>query len=355
MHSHPILQRQIVGPRPRPRVAILFMPLLGLAVVTAPVPVLAQSGACDSLVPAAIGGPIPPKNDDTVVLRWLANANYEVSYRGQVFLFDTYFNRKPGNRPIGFSAEQVNKADAIFIGHAHFDHISDVAPVERQTGAPVVGAPITIETAVKLGVPAEKTIGVKGGETLKFGDVVVDVALAHHSQPAAGIQQALANIYKLEYGPESPQDEELTRAVRERGTFSPDVITKGTMAFGLTFPNGFKVVVLDSAGPITEGDRALAEKIGRADVAVIAYQAHAVGGRQADETFPLIKLFNPQLYLPSHHDASFGSWLDLGLEPLFERLRDQMPQTRFLAPLYRSPVCVATSGAERGKVVSFRY
>jgi L-ascorbate metabolism protein UlaG (beta-lactamase superfamily) len=340
----------------RPFTPKFLLPLLGFLVAICPAAAMAQASACDSLTPAAIGGPMPAKSNDTMVLRWLANANYEISYRGQVFLFDTYFNRKARNRPVGFTAEQVKKADAIFIGHAHFDHVSDVGPVQHQTGAPVIGAPITIETALKLGVPSDRTISVSGGETLKVGgDVEVDVALAHHSQPAAGIQQALADIYKLEYGPDSPQDEEVTRAVRERGTFSPDVLTKGTMAFGLTFPSGFKVIVLDSAGPITEGDRALAQKLGPVDIAIVAYQAHAVGGRQADETFPLIKLFNPRLYLPSHHDASFGSWLDLGLEPLFERLRDQMPQTRFLAPLYRSPICVATGGADRAKVVSFRY
>jgi beta-lactamase family protein len=326
-----------------------------LAVVAAAGPVAAQGDACDSLVPAVIGGPVLAKDSDTMVLRWLANANYEISYRGQVFLFDTYFNRKARNRPLGFTAEQVNRADAIFVGHAHFDHISDVAPVQRQTGAPVVGAPITIETAIKLGVPADKTIAVKGGETLRFGDVDVDIALAHHSQPAPGIQQALAALYKLEYGPDSPEEEAVTKAVRERGTFAPDVAAKGTIAFGLTFPNGFKVVVLDSAGPVTDGDRALAQKLGRADIAIIGYQAHAVGERQAGETFPLVQLFNPRLYLPSHHDASFGSWLDLGLEPLFERIRDEMPDTRFVNPLYRSPICVATSGTDRGKIVKFRY
>jgi hypothetical protein len=329
--------------------------LLALAALVHAAPAVAQSAACDSLVPAVIGGPTLPKDDDTMVLRWLANANYEISYRGQVFLFDTYFNRKARNRPVGFTAEQVTKADAIFVGHAHFDHISDVAPVQRQTGAPVVGAPITVETAIKLGVPAAKTITVKGGETLRFGDVTVDIALAHHSQAVAGIQEALANLYKLEYGPDSPEEAATTKAVRERGTFAAEVRDKGTIAFGLTFPNGFKVVVLDSAGPVTEGDRALAQKLGRVDIAIIGYQAHAVGERQAGETFPLVKLFNPRLYLPSHHDASFGSWLDLGLEPLFERIREEMPDTRFIAPLYRSPICVATSGPDRAKVVKFRY
>jgi hypothetical protein len=329
--------------RPQAHCPRLLEMLLAVAVGLAPVAAFAQTGACDSYVPAAIGGPTLPKDDDTMVLRWLANANYEISYRGQVFLFDTYFNRKARNRPVGFTAEQLSRADAIFIGHAHFDHISDV------------GAPITIETAIKLGVPADMTMVVKGGETLKFGDVMVDIALAHHSQPAPGIQQALGNLYNLEYGPDSPEEVAITKAVRERGTFAPEVADKGTLAFGLTFANGFKVVVLDSAGPITEGDRALARKLGPVDIAIIGYQAHAVGERQAGETFPLVKLFNPRLYLPSHHDASFGSWLDLGLEPLFERIRDEMPDTRFLAPLYRSPICVATAGAERAKVVKFRY
>jgi hypothetical protein len=113
--------------------------------------------------------------------------------------------------------------------------------------------------------------------------------------------------------------------------------------------------MLDSAGPITDGDRKLAEKIGPVDVASIAYQAHAIAERQVGETFPLVALFRPRLYLPSHHDASFGSWIDLGIEPLLEKIRDEMPDTRFVAPLYRSPICVATSGPQRGSVTKFRY
>jgi L-ascorbate metabolism protein UlaG (beta-lactamase superfamily) len=330
--------------------------MLTLGAALLPVTALAQStDACGSYTPAVIGGPVPGKDDDRMVLRWLANANYELSYHGQVFLFDTYFNRKARNRPIGFAAEQVTRADAIFVGHAHFDHISDVGPVARQTGAPVVGAPITIETAKKLGVPESQTKVVKGGETLKFGDATIDVALAHHSEAPKGLQELLNKIYALELGPDNAEQAALTKAVRARGTFSPDVRDKGTMAFGLTFPNGFKVLVLDSAGPVTDGDRALAQKLGPVDVAVIGYQAHAIGEAQVAATYPLIQLFKPRLYLPSHHDASFGSWLDLGLEPLFAKLRDEMPDTAFLAPLYRSPICVATSGPRRGKVVSFHY
>ena len=184
---------------------------------------------------------------------------------------------------------------------------------------PSSARPITIETAVELGLPPQQAITVTGGETLHFGDVSVDVGLAHHSQPAEGIQAALAQLYKVELPPDTPEEAKISAAVRARGTFAPDVITKGTMAFGLTFPNGFKVLDLDSAGPITEGDRTLAQKLGPVDVAIIAYQAHAVAERQVGETFPLVQLFRPKLYLPSHHDASFGSWIDLGIEPCWRR------------------------------------
>jgi L-ascorbate metabolism protein UlaG (beta-lactamase superfamily) len=45
----------------------------------------------------------------------------------------------------------------VFVSHAHFDHISDVGPVARQTGARIVGAPITAEVAKKLGVPETRS------------------------------------------------------------------------------------------------------------------------------------------------------------------------------------------------------
>jgi L-ascorbate metabolism protein UlaG (beta-lactamase superfamily) len=333
-----------------------YLAAAGLALgALAPTPGLAQTDACSSHVPAVTGGPILPKDDDRMVFRWLGTANYEISYRGQVFLFDAYFNRMTRDRPLGFKAEDVKRADVIFMGHAHYDHIADVGPVARQTKAPVVGAQITVDHAVKLGAPREQMVAVTGGQTLKFGEVTVDIALARHSVVPNGMQQLLQSIYKLHYGEESKEENETNMRVRVRSNPDPDVRVKGTMAFGLTFPNGFKVVVLDSAGPVTDGDKALAAKLGPVDVAIIAYQAQTVGEKQTAETLPLIKLFNPKLYIPSHHDGIYRAWIDMGIEPLLEKIRDEMPSTAFLAPLYRSPICVGTAGADRAKVVSFRY
>src|SRR5436189_629003 len=133
----------------------------------------AEPAACDSYQAAVTGGPMPPADSDTVVIRWLANANYEFAYKGKVYLFDADFDRVARNRDLGFKAAQVTKAEAIFVSHAHFDHIADIGLVARQTGAPVVGAPITAATAIKLGAPEKQVVSVKGGETPKFGDATV--------------------------------------------------------------------------------------------------------------------------------------------------------------------------------------
>src|SRR5258708_39532407 len=123
----------------------------------------ADADACRSLVPAAMGGPLL-RDPGKIMLRWLSTSNYELVYRGQVFLLDAYFERGPRNRPTGVVPGEVSHVDAIFIGHGHFDHMSDAAPIAQKTKAKVIGAPITIETAYKLGVPdVQGTAGAGGG------------------------------------------------------------------------------------------------------------------------------------------------------------------------------------------------
>jgi L-ascorbate metabolism protein UlaG (beta-lactamase superfamily) len=315
----------------------------------------AAEPACSSDTPAIVGGPVPGKSSTTVVLRWLGNANYEVDYQGHVFLFDAYFDRTARNHDIGVTVPQIKRADAILISHAHFDHISDVGPIAAQTHAPVIGAPLTIATAEKLGVPASQTRAAKGGESFRFGDVTVETALGQHSTIQDGLIDALAQIYKVDSRPNTPEEDAHNKEVRARGTFDPKVVTEGTRTYALRFKNGFSIVVIGSAGPITAGDRALVAKLGRADIGIVAYQPHPVAEHQVADTWPLVQLLHPRLYLPAHHDAAFGTWLDLGLEPLFMKIRADMPDTKFAAPLYRSPICVATTGAQRGKIVSLMY
>jgi hypothetical protein len=195
----------------------------------------------------------------------------------------------------------------------------------------------------------------KGGETLRFGDATVEVALAQHSTIQPGLLDIYASLYKSDSPPFSEDEKKQLEHVQSLGTFDPKVITEGTLAYGLVFPSGFKAVLIGSAGPITPGVRALAEKLGPVDVAIVAYQVHAVADTQINYTWPFIELLKPKLFLPAHHDSAPPAWVDLGLEPLFAKIRKEMPNTAYLAPLYRSPICVAGGGPEQGKLLSFKY
>src|ERR1700759_716674 len=184
--------------------------------------------ACNSHQAAVTGGPFPPADSETVVIRWLGNANYEFAYKNKVYLFDTYFNRTPRSHDLGFTAADVKTATAIFVSHAHFDHITDVGPVSRQTGAPVIGAPITAETAKKLGTPENQIVVAKGGESLKYGDATVEVALAQHATIQPGLTDLYAALYKNDSPPMTEEEQKQFTEVRSRGTFDPKVITEGT-------------------------------------------------------------------------------------------------------------------------------
>jgi L-ascorbate metabolism protein UlaG (beta-lactamase superfamily) len=304
---------------------------------------LESQEACASATPGATGGPVLPSSEQAITLRWLGTANYELDYKGQVYLLDTFYDRGPRYPDLGFTPAQVKRATAIMIGHAHFDHISDVAPVARQTGAKVIGAAVTTKEAIALGVPASQTVTVKDGDRLTYPGATVNVALARHSTLSSDVLKATHHLFELETPPMTPAETAAAKAVFDRGTFAPEVITQGTMAYLFTLDTGFKILFIDSAGPVTDGDRALAAKVAPVDVAVIAYQGHPIPEVQVPYTFALVDLFKPKLYIPSHHDEAVGTFLDIGVHPLFERIRDTMPATKTIYPLYRSPICLSVA------------
>ena len=294
---------------------------------------------CESVTPAAAGGPVP-RNDDTLVVRWLGTTNYEISYRGQVLLFDTYYDRGPRNRPIGLLPEQVTRADAIFLGHGHFDHMSDASSIALRLGIRAVGGPPTYEKLLAQGMADGQAVRVTGtgGERFDFRGFTVEPVLAHHSVLPGTTIAAFSTAIQTELGKPTSAQIDAENVVRARGTFDPRVITIGTIAYLLTFESGFRLIWVDSAGPITQAEIDLMKRIGHTDVAIVAYVGHYLQETQIPVTMSLVELFNPRYFLPGHHDEIRDVFTDMGLEPLFLTLRDEA-HIKPISLLYRGAAC----------------
>ena len=303
--------------------------------------------ACQSLTPVSAGGPAP-NDQNTVVVRWLGWTNYELAYRGNVFLLDAYYDRGPRMHPIGVAPKDMKKATAIFIGHAHFDHISDAATVAKQTGAQVIGASFAGEVLTKGGVPATQFTAVKGGELMQYPGVSVEAALGHHNVIATTVpqgfleKQAAALEAASLQQPLTEAEKAQSDAVRARGSRDPKIAAEGVINYLFTFGNGFRVLFADSPGPITDAQRALAQKAPAVDVAMFPYFAFEAG---IPPLVDLVKTFKPSTVFLGHHDSE-GTMKWAANYPAALAIRDASAKTRTLDVIYRTPVCFNTASKE---------
>ena len=88
-----------------------------------------------------------------LTLRWLGVAGVSITDGKTTLLFDPVFTKPslfhwifgsefrsdPKRVSAGLKMAEINKADAVFSSHEHFDHSVDVAQVSAQTGASIYG------------------------------------------------------------------------------------------------------------------------------------------------------------------------------------------------------------------------
>ncbi len=98
------------------------------------------------LVPAA--GFWPDRRGERVHVRWLGTAGFEIRYGDHVILIDPYVSRCSLARCVAaplvsdeaLVRRLLPRADAVIVGHTHFDHALDVPAIARATGARVYGS-----------------------------------------------------------------------------------------------------------------------------------------------------------------------------------------------------------------------
>ncbi len=105
-----------------------------------------------------LGGP------DDVRVQWLGTAGFAIEHRGHVLLIDPYVTRASLARcvlsrlrpDLAAIARYVPRADAIVVGHTHFDHALDAPEIARRTGARVFGSRSAATLCLAHGVPADR-------------------------------------------------------------------------------------------------------------------------------------------------------------------------------------------------------
>lgn len=324
--------------------AALVLIALATSGVFAQRPPMAQDPACQTLVPASVGGPMP-RDPNIVVVRWLGHSNYEVTYRDTVILGDAYYDRPPQNHPIGVMPQDFKRADAILVGHAHSDHISDAASVAKLTGATVVGASFGAEVLRREGLPEKQFREVQGGEALEFKSVLVQTVLGHHNVISTTVPPGYLDKVRDTVAaaglatPLTEAEQKLAAAIRARGNSDPGISDKGTIGYLLTLGNNFRVMILDSPGPITDGERKMMQSIPNGvDVAMLSLVSMDAGIPPLVE---LVKFFKPATAFIGHMDGP-GTMRWASLFPASMAIRDAAPKTRVLETPYRTPVCFDT-------------
>jgi hydroxyacylglutathione hydrolase len=133
------------------------------------------------------------------------------------------------------------EVEAILVTHCHFDHIGAVAPVARETGAPVYCPQIEIPVLADImswvppGFPGtyeshDAEQAVSGGETLELAGFEIEVILTPGHSPG-----------------------HVTYAIRdEAAIFSGDVLFQGSVG-RVDLPGGDWPTLLESIGTLVDG------------------------------------------------------------------------------------------------------
>lgn len=262
---------------------------------------------CGRPPPASTTTP-PPR----VELTYLGVAGFELTTGAHTLLVDPYFSRlavesdeatiMPDLQAIARHAPA--HADVILVEHSHYDHLLDVPFIATKTGATVIGTESTRNVLRAAGVPTEKIIVARGGETLKVGPFEV---------------RAIPGLHSLIGKPstEIPADVKLPMSAAgyaEGGTLQYLVAVEG------------RTILFVGSANFLEG-----ELTGlRPDVAVIA-----TGLREKipDYSCRLMRaLGNPKLVLADHFDAL---WEPLGPKQMDVGDEARASLSRFVGEIHR--------------------
>lgn len=129
-------------------------------------------------------------------VRWLGVAGFALSYEGTTVLIDPYVSRVPfadmvrrrtvlPSRPL--IDRWVPRADAVLVGHTHFDHALDAPEIARRDGATVYGSTSAQHLMGLYGL-ADQAVTVEAHRPYEIGPFEVTFVPSVHSKLVLGLK-----------------------------------------------------------------------------------------------------------------------------------------------------------------------
>jgi L-ascorbate metabolism protein UlaG (beta-lactamase superfamily) len=244
-------------------------------------------------------------------LAWYGVSTFRVTIGDLVLFLDAYLDRVSAAPPNGLGTADVARADAILIGHSHFDHLHGAQAISDRTGALIVGSHETVRLMSAAGVPTERLLAVSTGDLVELAPgVLARVLPSLHSCvwasatpggdeariPLRERQRRMTDSRVRRYGA-APAEiaEHIAAAPRSRGD-------GGALGYLIDTPDG-RLYWGDTSGYWTGVARDL-----RPDVAILAAAGRGnVDGEPAPEPLPdfiatQVELMRPGRVVLCHHD-----------------------------------------------------
>jgi L-ascorbate metabolism protein UlaG (beta-lactamase superfamily) len=220
-------------------------------------------------------------------LEWLGVAGYRLSYEGTTVLIDPYVSRAPLRslllrRPAlpdrGLIDRYVPRADAILIGHTHWDHAVDAPAIARRDGATVYGSDSLAQLMALHGLDS---VIVEPHRAYDIGPFVVRFTPSRHS--------------KLLFGRRVPFDGPLT--CEDLHGLSPGAYKCGDV-FGIRVEVAGTSFYHQGSADLRDDER-----IEPVDVFLAGVTGRQVTPRYWERILPRL---DPRVVVPTHYDDFFA-------------------------------------------------